>query len=57
MLPFCDACRASRTKASDGKQRVMDIKPESLHQRVPFYVGSEEMVKELLDGLSSSETP
>jgi len=32
--------------ATDGKQRVLDIKPESLHQRVPFFVGSTEMVKE-----------
>src|ERR1041384_5792653 len=27
-------------KASDGKQRVMNILPASLHQRTPFYVGS-----------------
>ena len=33
-------------KATDGKQRVLDIQPESLHQRVPFYVGSSEMVDE-----------
>lgn len=31
-------------KATDGKQRVMDIQPTSLHQRVPFYVGSKNMV-------------
>lgn len=31
-------------KASDGKQRIMDIKPTELHQRVPYFVGSEEMV-------------
>ncbi len=33
-------------KATDGKQRVLDIKPQSLHQRVPFFVGSTEMVDE-----------
>jgi len=33
-------------KATDGKQRIMDIQPESLHQRVPFYVGSKHMVEE-----------
>lgn len=32
--------------ATDGKQRIMDIQPESLHQRVPFYVGSKNMVEE-----------
>jgi fructose-1,6-bisphosphatase I len=31
--------------ASDGKQRILDIKPESLHQRMPFFVGSVEDVK------------
>ena len=32
-------------KASDGKNRIMEIQPEALHQRVPFYVGSKKMVK------------
>ncbi|MBO6495073.1 MAG: class 1 fructose-bisphosphatase [Roseivirga sp.] len=32
--------------ATDGKQRIMDIEPESLHQRVPFFVGSKNMVQE-----------
>lgn len=31
-------------KASDGKQRIMDIEPKSLHQRTPFFVGSKNMV-------------
>ncbi len=33
-------------KATDGTQRILDIQPTSLHQRVPFFVGSKEMVKE-----------
>lgn len=33
-------------KATDGKNRVMDIEPTELHQRVPFFVGSSEMVDE-----------
>lgn len=33
-------------KATDGKQRILDIQPESLHQRVPFFVGSKKMVEE-----------
>lgn len=32
--------------ATDGKERILDIQPESLHQRVPFFVGSKEMVEE-----------
>ena len=31
-------------KASNGQKRIMDIKPESLHQRVPIFAGSEEDV-------------
>jgi fructose-1,6-bisphosphatase I len=32
-------------KASDGRgNRIMDLKPESLHQRIPIYVGSRQMV-------------
>lgn len=31
-------------KATDGKMRVLDIKPTKLHQRTPFYVGSKNMV-------------
>jgi fructose-1,6-bisphosphatase I len=32
-------------KASDGKNRILDISPSSLHQRTPFYVGSRNMVE------------
>lgn len=31
-------------KASDGINRILDIEPVSLHQRVPYYVGSVNMV-------------
>jgi fructose-1,6-bisphosphatase I len=31
-------------KASNGKQRMLDIKPTSLHQRTPIFIGSEEDV-------------
>jgi len=31
-------------RATDGKQRILDIKPEKLHQRVPIFIGSEEDV-------------
>lgn len=32
-------------KASDGFRRIMDIQPEELHQRVPFFCGSKNMVE------------
>jgi fructose-1,6-bisphosphatase I len=33
--------------ASDGVQRIMDIKPTELHQRVPFFVGTTDMVRKV----------
>ena len=32
-------------KASDGKSRILDIEPQELHQRVPYFVGSRKMVE------------
>jgi len=34
--------------ASDGTQRILDIKPYSLHQRTAFYVGSKNMVEKAI---------
>ncbi|OBY51998.1 class 1 fructose-bisphosphatase [Aggregatibacter aphrophilus] len=31
--------------ASDGYNRILDLKPTTLHQRVPLFIGSKEMVK------------
>lgn len=45
-------------KASTGFKRIMEIVPESLHQRVPFFVGSAEMVEkaeEMMKLYSSEE--
>lgn len=32
--------------ASDGKDRILELKPEKLHQRTPIFIGSSQMVKE-----------
>lgn len=40
-------------KATTGKQRILDIQPQSLHQRVPFIVGSSNMVDKLESFLDS----
>lgn len=34
--------------AVDGRQRILEIQPTSMHQRVPFFVGSEEMVNKAI---------
>lgn len=42
-------------KACNGEQRVLDIEPQSLHQRIPFFVGSKSMV-EKLEALAKNDT-
>ncbi len=43
-------------KATDGKQRIMDIIPTQLHQRTPFYVGSKEMVNKVAEFLNKYDS-
>ena len=41
--------------ASTGYQRIMDIQPESLHQRVPALMGSKKMVQKVLEMIDQYE--
>jgi fructose-1,6-bisphosphatase I len=34
-------------KATNGKQRILDMQVTELHQRTPLYIGSAEMMDEL----------
>jgi len=36
--------------ASNGQQRILDIKPDGIHQRTPFIVGSKREMESLLNG-------
>jgi fructose-1,6-bisphosphatase I len=45
--PFAFIAEVAGGKATDGKQRILDVKPESLHQRSPLYIGSKGMMEEL----------
>ncbi len=33
-------------RATNGKERIMEIQPKKLHQRTPIFIGSEDMVLE-----------
>ena len=44
-------------RATDGKQRILDIKPEKLHQRVPIFIGSEEDVKMVEKFMAETKEP
>jgi fructose-1,6-bisphosphatase I len=39
----------------DGGTRVLDVKPEAIHQRTPMYIGSSHMVKQLLAFMKEGE--
>lgn len=45
--PMAFIAEQARGKASDGTRRILEIKPESLHQRSPYYVGSAEMIEKI----------
>ncbi len=45
--PFAFIVEVAGGKATDGKQRILEIQPTAVHQRTPFYVGSKLMMEEL----------
>jgi len=44
--PIAFLAEQANGKASDGKNRILEIVPVNLHQRVPFFTGSQKMVEE-----------
>lgn len=47
--PFAFITEVAGGKATNGKERILDIQPTELHQRSPLYIGSSGMMKELED--------
>ena len=45
--PLAFVAEQAGGKASDGRQRILDIEPKSLHQRVPYFLGSSNMVERI----------
>jgi fructose-1,6-bisphosphatase I len=45
--PFAFIVEVAGGRATDGKQRILEIQPTSLHQRVPMFIGSKKMMDEL----------
>jgi fructose-1,6-bisphosphatase I len=45
--PFAFITEVAGGKATDGTQRILDIKPQELHQRTPLFIGSKLMMEEL----------
>jgi fructose-1,6-bisphosphatase I len=42
--PMAFLCEQAGGKATTGSQRIMEVEPTELHQRVPVIMGSAEMV-------------
>ena len=58
--PMAFICEQAGGTASDGFTRILDIKPTKLHQRVPFYCGSKQLVlkaESFMNEYSSHEKP
>lgn len=51
--PFAFMMEVAGGKASDGTQRIVDIQPTQLHQRVPLFIGSKNMMDECLSYLEN----
>ncbi len=52
--PMAFIAEQAKGKASDGFTRIMDIEPTELHQRVPFFCGSKNMVEKAEDFMRKS---
>jgi fructose-1,6-bisphosphatase I len=50
--PLAFVCERAGGMASDGRQRILEVKPEKLHMRTPLFIGSKGDVGEILQMLS-----
>lgn len=53
--PMAFIVEAAGGKATDGQQRILEIQPKTLHQRVPIYIGSKKDVELLEQYLREAE--
>jgi fructose-1,6-bisphosphatase I len=53
--PMAFIAEQANGKASDGFTRIMDIRPTELHQRVPFFCGSKNMVEKTEEFMQKSK--
>jgi fructose-1,6-bisphosphatase I len=52
--PMAFIAEQANGRASDGFNRILDISPTELHQRVPFFCGSKNMVKKVEEFMQNS---
>ncbi|MEI6949375.1 class 1 fructose-bisphosphatase [Paraflavisolibacter sp. H34] len=54
--PFAFMLEVAGGKATDGRNRILNIQPTELHQRTPLFIGSKSMMEELDAHLSKYQT-
>lgn len=54
--PFAFIVEIAGGRATDGKQRILEIQPTDLHQRTPLFIGSKKMMDELDTYLNDQNT-
>ncbi|SHG72312.1 class 1 fructose-bisphosphatase [Flagellimonas flava] len=52
--PMAFLAEQANGKASDGHQRIMELQPTELHERVPFFCGSKKMVEKAEEFMAGS---
>ena len=53
--PMAFLAEQANGKASNGFQRILDIEPNELHQRVPFFCGSKNMVEKAEEFMQNAQ--
>jgi fructose-1,6-bisphosphatase I len=53
--PFAFIMEVAGGKATNGKERILDIVPTKLHQRSPLFIGSRGMMEELEEDLKKAQ--
>jgi fructose-1,6-bisphosphatase I len=54
--PFAFIVEVAGGKATNGKERILDVQPTELHQRTPMFIGSREMMDELASCITNAST-
>lgn len=53
--PFAFIVEVAGGKATNGKERILDLQPTELHQRTSFFIGSKSMMEELETYLNGNQ--
>jgi fructose-1,6-bisphosphatase I len=55
--PMAFLMEAAGGMATTGDQRILDVQPTKLHQRVPIFIGSKTMVEDVMKCLATDSVP